>query len=218
MKKYVAWFLACALALSTTACGSAPSSSAPVSSSVPASESSSAPADAASDAPIEVDKGLINVKITLPADFLEAFGGGLDASAVAESMAQDNSDNRVKSVVVNDDGSVTMTISKADHKLMMDDFYTQIEATFAELKEQYPSIDDISVNDACTEFTIVTNDYEAFQSSFASVAEFSLFLQGAMYQAFNGTLDSPVVVNVVDTEGTIVETYSAANFSDNSVA
>lgn len=198
MKTLLSLGLALVLCLSLAACGGAPSS-APAST-APSVATPSQPSSTASSAPtggdIEVDKGLLDVTITIPANFFE-FLSTDEQPYTAESWAASATDPRIKKAQVNEDGSASFTISKSDHKLMMQEMHDSIANSIESLKESYPSVRGLEVNNDCTEITLIV-DKAGYEGSFDAFAVFSLELQGAMYQAFNGTSESEVIVNVKD--------------------
>ena len=142
---------------------------------------------------LSVDKGLLNVEVTLPAAFFE----GSDMDEVIAEAKKDG----VKEVKQNDDGTITYIMSKAEHKKMMAEMGTSITEYTEELKnsEDYPSIKDASHNKSFTEFTI-TVDKAVFENSFDGFALLGIGIQSSMYHAFNGkgTDDYQVKILVKD--------------------
>ncbi|EWG10920.1 hypothetical protein [Cytobacillus firmus] len=142
---------------------------------------------------VEVDKGLLNVEVTLPASMFE----GEDAdSSIAEAEKEG-----IK-VTRNDDGSVTYKMSKAKHKEMMKEMETELQKTIADTKngEDYPSVKEVTNNKDFSEFTLEV-DREAYENSFDGFAVFGLGLSGMFYQLFNGVdpEDYEVKILVKDT-------------------
>lgn len=203
MKKGLALALAAVFALSLAACGQAPSSSAGAAASSAASQPASAASggaassEAASGGEIEVDKGLLNVTITLPASFFTLLDVSGDGSYTAQTFADSATDSRLKDVTVHEDGSLSFTVAKSEHKAMMDEMRQQILGSGAELQESFPSVKALEGDDSCTHFTLRV-DRAAYENSFDAFALLTVQMQGLMYQAFNGTPDSAVVVEAVD--------------------
>lgn len=131
------------------------------------------------DSGVNVDKGLLNVEVTVPASFFE--GADLD-QVIADAKKEG-----AKEVTKNEDGSLTYKISKSDHNKMMDEMGTSITDSLEEMKTSgdYASIKDITHNKKFTEFTLVV-DKAAFENSFDGFAVLGIGFQGALYQAFNG--------------------------------
>ncbi|MEA0565054.1 hypothetical protein [Lysinibacillus irui] len=150
-------------------------------------------ADKASEESLKVDKGLLNVEVTIPATLYE----GQDIDSII-SKAKDSG---IKEVIKNDDGSLTYKMSKSEHKEMMKELKEGIVKSVEELKtsEDFVSINDVAYNKSFSEFTLTVNK-EKFEGSFDAIASFGLGLAGMYYQLFNGAEvdDYKVSVNFKD--------------------
>ena len=129
---------------------------------------------------VEVDKGLLNVEVTLPASLFE--GENLD-----EVIAQAKEEEGIKEVTKNEDGSLTYKMSKSAHKKMMAEMEKEIKASVEEMEtsEDYTSIEKVEHNKSFTEFTVTVNK-EAFENGFDGFALFGLAIQSMYYQLFDG--------------------------------
>ena len=129
---------------------------------------------------VEVDKGLLNVEVTLPASLFE--GENLD-----EVIAQAKEEEGIKEVTKNEDGSLTYKMSKSAHKKMMAEMEKEIKAYVEEMEtsEDYTSIEKVEHNKSFTEFTVTVNK-EAFENGFDGFALFGLAIQSMYYQLFDG--------------------------------
>ena len=138
---------------------------------------------------IEVDKGLLNVEITLPASFF-------DEEEMDQAIAKAKADG-VNEVIVNDDGSVTYKMSKATHEKMLKEMKDSLVQLKEELTsgEDFKSIKDIVFNDKLTEFTM-TVDRGAFENSFEGFAILGLGFQGMFYQTFDGVPSENIKVTI----------------------
>lgn len=201
MKKILAFALTILLTLTLTACGASNSSSAS------GASSSSAPAA------ISVDEGLFDVEITLPASMVESMFGEDSEETFEEYAERMKTEDGVKNVVQNEDGSITITMTKAAHKKMLDDYKATIDEMIASYTDgdNAPSVKSIEYNSDLTEFTVMV-DREAYEGSFDSLVTFALGIAGMYYQAFAGTADAKVTINVVD-EAT-GETVSSVVYPD----
>lgn len=151
---------------------------------------------------LEVDKGLLNVEVTIPTTFME--GEDID------QVVSDAKESGVKNVTKNEDGSVTYKVSKVQHKEMMKDMKTNVSTYIEELVngEDFASIKDIQHNGSFSEFTVVV-DKEAFEGSLDGFATLGLAMSGMYYQAFNGTNaeELEVTINTKDADtGEIIGT------------
>lgn len=142
---------------------------------------------------VEIDKGLIDVEITLPASFFE---GQTEEEIKAEATA-----DGVKDVKVNEDGSVYYKMSKSTHKKMMKEMESGILESIDELvnSEDYTAFKAISYNKDFTEFDVKV-DLEAYENSFDVFGIFTLVFSGTFYNAFDGksTDDLKITINIID--------------------
>lgn len=136
-------------------------------------------ADKASEETLKVDKGLLNVEVTIPATLYK--GQDID------SIISEAKNSGIKEVIKNDDGSLTYKMSKSEHKKMMKELKERIVKSVEELKtsEDFASINDVAYNKSFSEFTLTVNK-EKFEGSFDALASFGLALAGMYYQLFNG--------------------------------
>lgn len=152
---------------------------------------------------VQVDKGLLNVELTIPASMFE----GEDIDQVIADAKEDG----VKEVTKNKDGSLTYKMSKSAHKKMMQEFETGIEETLEEMvtSEDFVSFKEVSHNDSFNEFTLVV-DKAAYENSFDGFGIFALGMSGMLYQVYEGKemKSSKVTISVID-EATeeVVDTY-----------
>jgi len=154
-----------------------------------------------------VDKGLLNVEVTIPATFME--GEDID------QVVADAKENDIKNVTKNEDGSVTYKMSKAQHKKMMKEMKTDVTTYVDELvsDEDFASIQEIKHNGSFTEFTVVV-DKAAFESSFDGFATLGLAMSGMFYQAFNGTNAEKLKVTMHTQDASTGEIFGTAVYPD----
>jgi len=128
---------------------------------------------------LQVDKGLLNVEITLPASFFE--GEDID-QVIADAKA-----DGIKEATKNSDGSVTYKMTKSKHKELMSELEEGLVESLEEMKNgsDFPSIKEITYNKSFTEYTLIV-DKEAYENSFDAFATMGLGMTGAYYQIFNG--------------------------------
>lgn len=128
---------------------------------------------------VDVDKGLLNVEITLPASFFE--------DDDIDEVIADAKEDGVAEVTQNEDGSLTYKMSKAKHKEMMAEMEKGLLEYVDELKndEEFSSIKDVTYHKSFSEFTIVV-EREAYENSFDGFAILGLGMTGMYYQLFDG--------------------------------
>lgn len=185
MKKILAFLLAFIMIFSLVACGK---NEAPIESNIEITED-----EHEDSGPIEVDEKLFNVDVTMPATFFE------DMSEEAIKTAAE--ENGFANCLINADGSVTYTMSKAKHKEMLDELKISFEDTIDSLingEEQVASFVDIKYNDDFSKIDIFVN--KALYSSWDSFYVLTFYLAGAYYQSFAG-IDADkidIIVNFID--------------------
>ncbi|WP_084242872.1 hypothetical protein [Planomicrobium okeanokoites] len=153
---------------------------------------------------VNVDKGLFNVEVTVPASFFE----GEDL----EQVAADAEAEGIEEATVNDDGSITYKMSKAQHKELMEELATSVEEAKNEITESgdFPSIQSIETSNNYDDFT-VNVDREAYENSFDGFATMTLGMIGSFYQVYDGAdADNfEVVIEMADAEtGEVFDTIT----------
>lgn len=208
MKKTPASVISVLLCASLVACGTpAPASSTPSSSSVAASAASdpdSALSDLDSLGDIEVDKNLFDVEITVPADFVgETTQEELDAKA---------KESDIHSITLNEDGSATYVMSKAQHKKVLEELSASINETLAEMSTSgdFPTITNVSANDDFTNFTVTVSADELGLAESMSVI--GLYMYGGLYGIFSGQTPDNIHVDFVNADSG--EVISSADSSE----
>ena len=127
---------------------------------------------------VDVDKGLFNVTLTIPKDFI----GETSQEKLDESVKEKG----YRSATLNSDGSVTYVMTKAQHEEMLAGIRESIDKSLSEMKESadYPNITNVEANDNYTGFTITTRNAEPDLSE--SFAVLGLYMYGGMYGIFSG--------------------------------
>ncbi|WP_438317284.1 hypothetical protein [Sporosarcina sp. FA9] len=156
---------------------------------------------------LEVDKGLLNVEVTIPSSFME--GEDID------QVVADAKESGIKNATKNEDGSVTYKVSKVQHKEMMKEMKTNVSTYIEELVsgDDFASIKDIEHNGSFSEFTVVV-DKEAFEGSMDGFATLGLAMSGMYYQAFNGTNAEKLKVTVNTKDADTGEIIGTAIYPD----
>ncbi|MCI8401598.1 MAG: hypothetical protein HFI38_05800 [Lachnospiraceae bacterium] len=164
------------------------------------------PEATSSDGSIDVEQGLLNVELTIPKDLVgEATQEDLDAVCAEYGF---------KSIILNEDGSATYTMSKQQHQELLEEYRAQTNASLAEMvgSEDYPTFTDIKSNDDFTEFTVTTTSTELDMQESFSVIQF--YLYGGLYAAFNGTPDSDISVTFINADsGKVIKTANSSEMN-----
>lgn len=156
---------------------------------------------------VSVDQGLFDVEVTIPAGFFE----GEDPEQVAAEAEQEG----IEKVTVNDDGSVTYKMSKAQHKEMMAELATSVEEAKTDILESgdFPSIQSIETSDNYDRFT-VNVDRESYEGSFDGFATITLGLVGSFYQLYDGADPDNYEVTLEMTDAETGEVFDTIVYPD----
>lgn len=153
---------------------------------------------------VEVDKGVFDVSLNIPKDFV--------GDTTQEELDKSVKEKGYKSATLNSDGSVTYVMTKAQHKEMMDEIRKSIDQSLSEMvgSEEYPNITDITANDDYTNIKVTTKSTElGLDESFSVI---SLYMYGGMYAIFNGTHADNIHVEFVnEATGEIIDTADSEN-------
>jgi hypothetical protein len=165
--------------------------------------STPSPEESTSSGGIEVDENFLTVDIVLPASLFK----DKDMSNFnSETYAQEQGFNKA---VLNEDGSVTVTMTKAKHKELLKELSSQYDVTFSEMieSENSPYIKNVAHTD---NFEIITVDVDktGYEAIYFELTPFTLGLAGMMYQVFAGDeLHVEVIIKDADT-GDILNTVT----------
>lgn len=154
---------------------------------------------------VNVDSGLFNVTLTLPADYLEE-------GTTQEQLEAEAKENGFKSVTLNDDGSATYVMTKSQHRDMMQEIKQSIDEGLAEMahSEEFPGIVSVEANDDYTKYKVTVDSEEVGLSE--SLATIGLYLFSGTYHVFNGTKPDNVNIQYINsTTGMVIQ---EANSSD----
>lgn len=119
---------------------------------------------------VDVDKGLFNVTLTIPKDFV--------GETTQEKLDESVKEKGYKSATLNSDGSVTYVMTKAQHEEMLVGIRESIDKSLSEMigSSDYPNITNVKHNDNYTSFTITTKNAEPDMSESFSVM--ALYMYG----------------------------------------
>ncbi|WP_262176486.1 hypothetical protein [Saccharococcus sp. Marseille-Q5394] len=156
---------------------------------------------------VAVDKGLLNVEVTIPASFME----GEDIDSVVAEAKEDG----IKDVKKNEDGSVTYKMTKAKHKEMMQEMKANVTEYVDELinDEDFASIHDITHNKDFSKFTLEV-DKEAFENSFDGFAALGLAMSGMFYQVYDGVDAEKLNVTIDTVDQSTGEVFSTVKYPE----
>lgn len=147
-----------------------------------------------------VDENLLTVEFTAPASFFD------EESPATDLLTQEQKDKGFKSAKVNEDGSVTYTMSKKAFKTFTEETKKAVEENLNSLSTDFPCVKSVEYNADFSNIKLNVNKAE-YEDGLNFFAIYSAGLQGQMYQAYTGTPQDElnVVVTVVDENGNTIE-------------
>lgn len=217
MKRLVALTAAAALALSLAACNTAPSTAdTPAETPAPTAAPTTEPdislqeaADAISTAEqIEVEDNIFDVTLTLPADYA--------SDITAEEIAQQVADGKVHTGTLNDDGSVTYTMSKAQHTALLESIAAELRSTLDDMigSTDYPNLTAIEANDDFTDFTVYTTTQPGAVGLSDEMSVLIYYTCGKMYGIVSGQEPDNIHVDILNAEsGELVSAHDSRDFN-----
>ncbi|MBQ6364671.1 MAG: hypothetical protein IJH81_05815 [Lachnospiraceae bacterium] len=168
------------------------------------SESDDAAKDMEALSNISVDKQLLNVTLTIPKEYV--------GETTQEELDLTVKEKGYKSATLNEDGSVTYVITKAQHKELMEDVKNTINQALSEMagSENCPNVTSVTANEDYTSFTITTKNAEPdVNESFAALA---MYMYGGMYAIFNGEDAENIHVDFVNADtGEVISSADSKN-------
>lgn len=200
-KKTLAVILAASLAFSLTACGGSTKDD--------SKETTKTEESSDDGGSLKAEKNILSVEVTLPASFVGEDSASLDEEAKAAG---------VKEITKNDDGSITMKMTKDAHKNLLNTIKESVDesnATILADKENYPSFDSITYNDDLTEFTV--NVDASLYSGLEGFVAMVFYMEGGIYQSLNAVPEDQVntVVNFVNKDtGEVIESGDSSSMTD----
>lgn len=156
---------------------------------------------------VEVDSSLLTVTITIPASRFDVTDD-FDPIAYSEK-------NGFKKTVVNEDGSVSITMSKSKHNELMADMKESVDESFAELieAEDTPYIKAITSSEGYKTVTVDV-DKEAYEAAF-DMTPFIIGMVSMMYQNYADVeLHCEVLIRDIKTGEILASAIYPGNLND----
>lgn len=141
---------------------------------------------------VGVEKGLFNVELTIPAEFV--------GEQTQEELNELCEEMGYKSITLNDDGSAKYILTKQQHKEMMADLNNNINTSISEMigSEDYPNYTNITANENFSEFVVTTKSSDLAMTETFSALGF--YIYGGMYNIFNGTPVDNISVKFINSD------------------
>ena len=153
--------------------------------------------DQNTDGSVAVDEGLFNVTITLPASYFEDLTD-FDPEVYTKEQG-------FKKTIVNDDGSISITMSKSKHDELMAVMKETLDESFAQLIEAENTLYIKAItSDDEYKTVIVDVNKEGYESAF-DLTPLLIGISAMMYQQYNGTseLHCEVIIRDIETGDTL---------------
>lgn len=154
---------------------------------------------------VDVDEGLLMVTINIPNSFFE-FCNTTAEDYVNNAKSDPTMKQAFNDVVLNNDGSVSLTMTKNNYDEFMIKFAESINNSIQDLKtdESYSNFKEIKTNDDFTEFDIILeNGQLSITESFSYI---TFFMYGKLYQMFKEDPNNKIKVSFYDAENNLIET------------
>ena len=150
---------------------------------------------------VEVENGILTVSVTIPKDFVTE-------EITQQKLNADAGDNYL-SAKLNEDGTVTYKLTKAQHRAMLDNITEGMEESFQEMiNDENYNIVDIKHNDTYSVFDVTLDtDTVGLGDSFTVLA---FYMYGGLYEIFSGNRTDNVIVNFYNPAGKIIESANSA--------
>jgi len=144
---------------------------------------------------INVDEGLLLVDVTIPAAFFE--------DTTEAEIKEEAKEEGYKSCVVNEDGSVTYTMTKLQHREALREYKEEIDENIDDMlngDDQESSFVSIDYNDKMTKFDVYVDS--SLYSDWDALYALTFYFSGMLYQTLDGVAeeDVDVEVNFIDNE------------------
>lgn len=194
MKRIIALILTIITLMSVASCGSDTSTT--NDNSTPQNNTQEDGDSPAAKDEVTVDENLLSIDITLPASFFaDEDMTAFDPDAYAEEQG-------FKKAVLNDDGSVTVTMTKAKHRELLDEMTKSIEDAFSDMvqSDDTPYITEIKHSDSYDKIDISVNrqGYED-DGIISAFIPLTVYFSAAFYQMFAG-VDQHCEIKIIDAE------------------
>ncbi len=135
--------------------------------------------------------------------------GAYAADADQESLNQTAVQLGYESIILNEDGSVTYTITRDQHKEMLENLRSGIIKTLNGMigSADYKKIASIEPNEDFTYIKVTLNSKSIDYNNSMSMIQFKTYF--LLYNAFNGTPDAKLSVEYYDKDGKLVLTMGS---------
>ncbi|MBQ9976259.1 MAG: hypothetical protein IJP16_07085 [Clostridia bacterium] len=156
---------------------------------------------------INVDEGLLFVDVTIPAAFFE----DMTEAEIKEEAKEEG----YKNCVINEDGSVTYTMTKLQHKEALREYKEEIDENIDDMlngEDQASSFVSIDYNDTMTKFDIYVDS--SLYSDWDSLYALTFYFSGMLYQAIDGVAEEDIDVEVSFIDNETKEVLDSGSYKE----
>lgn len=125
-------------------------------------------------------------------------------------------DGKVHTGVLNDDGSVTYTMSKAQHAALLESIAAELRSTLDDMigSADYPNLTAIEANDDFTDFTVYTTTQPGAVGLSDEMSVLIYYTCGKMYGIVSGQEPDNIHVDILNAEsGELVSAHDSKDFN-----
>lgn len=204
MKKLGIFLLILSMLFASLGCQNTDQSTAATSETVASSEVESTPSD--SDATAETTTETAPATTTAPSGEVSQ-SGNVTITLPAEYFSEEenfdpdafNAEQGFVSTVVNGDGSVSITMTAAQHEALLSDLRTNIDAAFSEMvgSDDTPYVKSITSSDGHYEYVVIKVDKAGYDETFFDMTPLMVSIASMTYQLYDN-FDQHCVITVVD--------------------
>ncbi|MDO5028717.1 MAG: hypothetical protein Q4E36_05570 [Bacillota bacterium] len=153
---------------------------------------------------LELDRSPLYVDITIPKDLIQVEGVPLEDTLAEASKSED-----IEKIIDNNDGTISMSVSKEKHQELMESIQNSIEETSNKLIENKEnSIVDIESLDDYKVFNIYVDPEKYGGLEFMNALLF--YSKGMLYNYYNGDNNAEIIVKFINNEtGQLIEEGSS---------
>lgn len=141
------------------------------------------------------------VEITIPATLIT----DIDAT-----IAEVESNERILSYTLNDDGSLTYQYSQKDYDIMLDEYKNTVHQKLQDIVTSglYSSITAIDNNNDFTDIKVTVTDQSSYENSLDAISNLSIMITAEFYQIISGIKDPSVTIHIIDNNGNEFKTVT----------
>ena len=150
---------------------------------------------------VQVENGLLTVSVTVPASLM---------GEVTQEELDEGKGDKYLSATLNEDGSVTYKMTKAQHKAMLESMTEEFDKAIQKLvDDDNYSIASVTHNADFTSFDVTLDGTELGMVDMFTA--YAFYIYGGLYGTFNGNSTEHIIVNFYDPDGNLIDSADSAD-------